>query len=112
MLKRHISILIAAGVLFLGTTALAPAEEKGTAIRSEEQIRATEQNEVQLRAGGKAENAVVDQTLTPDRTQTRDRLRDGTGDHVPDRDRDRDRIHDHLGPGSGGMGGGMSGPRR
>lgn len=112
MFTRQITMLIAAGVLLLGTTALATAEEKGAAIRTQEQTRTTEQNEVQVRAGDKAGNAAADQTPAQDRLQTRDRLRDGTGDHEPDRDRDRDRIHDHQGPGSGGMGSGMSGPRR
>jgi hypothetical protein len=122
MLKKNLFILIAAGVLIIGTAMIATAEEKGKTIRSQEQVRSTEQHEVQAKAGDPAEKGAGDQTMTQDRTQTQDRLRDGTGDHDPDRlrdqdrdrlhDQDRDRIHDHQGMGSGGMGGGMRGPGR
>lgn len=126
MLRRHLSILIAAGVLFFGIASLAPAEEKGKTVRSQEQVRINEQHEARVRAGDPAENAVGDASMTPDRTQARDRLKDGTGDHDPDRlrdrdhdydrdqlhDRDRDRINDHRGAGSGNRGSGIRGPKR
>ncbi len=123
MLTRNLSILLAAGVLILGIAIPAGAKEKGKTIRSEEQVRIA----FQARSGGPAEEKTAgDQTITQDRTQTRDRFRDGTGDHDPDRDQYHDRIRDHQGMGgcmggdcmgsggmgAGGMGGGMRGPRR
>ncbi len=64
MFTRHLSILlIAAGVLFLGIASLAAAEEKGKTIRSQEQVRTTEQHEAQIQAGDPAENSAGDASM-------------------------------------------------
>jgi hypothetical protein len=126
MLRKHLFILIAAGVLFFGVASLATAEEQGKTIRSQEQVRISEQHQARVLAGDPAESSTGDVSVTQDRTETKDRLRDGTGDHDPDRlqdrdhdydrdrlnDRDHDRMHDRLGTGSGNTGGGMRGPRK
>ena len=126
MFTKRLSMVIAAGVLLFGIAGLAQAEDKAKAIRSQEQVRITEQHEAQVMAGESAEKAPGGQVMAQDRTQdrlkdgtgdgvpdrTQDRLKDGTGDGVPDQLRDHDRTHDRLGTGAGGTGGGMRGPRR
>ncbi len=87
MFTKRLSMVIAAGVLLFGIAGLAQAEDKAKAIRSQEQVRITEQHEAQVMAGESAEKAPGGQVMAQDRTQ--DRLKDGTGDGVPDRTQDR-----------------------
>jgi hypothetical protein len=116
MLKKSVPILIAVGILTIGITAFAQAEDQGKTIQTREQMRTTEQSQVEaeVQAGAPADRASGDMTMTQDRIRTQDQKKDGTGDMAQDRlrDRDHDRIHDHLGSGGAAGGGrGMSGGR-
>jgi hypothetical protein len=114
MLKKNLSILIAASVLSLGVTALAQQEKKENTVQFQNQSQTTEQYRAEERKGSASQGAATEAVSTKDQMRIRDRKMDGTGDHQPDRMRDRDlnRINDHQGMGmASGRGGGMRGPR-
>ncbi|OGW35148.1 MAG: hypothetical protein A2X58_11850 [Nitrospirae bacterium GWC2_56_14] len=109
MLKKSVSILIAAGVLTMGIAAFAQAEDTETTLQTRERARTMEHS--QAAVGTPPDEAAGDMTMTQERK--REQKKDGTGDMVKDQLRTRDRIHE-PGTGSGaaaGRGSGMSGGR-
>ena len=111
MLKKSVSILIAAGVLTMGIAAFAQAEDTETTLQTRERARTMEHS--QAAVGTPPDEAAGDMTMTQERTRARDQKKDGTGDMDKDQLRTRDRIHE-PGTGSGaaaGRGSGMSGGR-
>ena len=121
MLRKSLSILLAAGVLTIGMTAQAAEEKKQNTIQSQEQVRITEQHAAEVQTGAGTGNSSGDTIMTQERTRTRerkmeaagdqdqlreqgrdqDRLRDQDRDQHQLRDKDRDRIHDTQGSGAG-----------
>jgi hypothetical protein len=115
MLRKSLYILLAAGILAVGMTALAEEEKKQNTIQSQDQVRVTERTAAEVKTGEGVGKSSGEAAMTQERTRTREQKMDATGDQdqLRDRDkdqlhtRDRDRIHDHTGTGgkSGGMGG-------
>jgi hypothetical protein len=116
MLKKTLSIFIAAGLMAMGISTFAAEEKKENTIQTREQVRVTERIGAEVKASAPSDEASQDADLTRDQDRTRlhDQKKDGTGDQDRDMQRDRDRIHKQTGTGAGmngnmgsqGMGGG------
>lgn len=119
MLKKALSIFVAAGLMTVGISALAAEEQKENTIQTRERARVTERIGAEVKASAPSDKASQDADLTRDQDRTRihDQKKDGTGDQDRDMQRDRDQIHKQTGTGAGmngnrGGGPGMGGGRR